>query len=79
LQEAREAVDALLYEADVEIIAIDADIGRAAIEAFEQFGKGRHAAGLNLGDCFAYACAKQLGAPLLCKGKDFPQTDIRIA
>jgi ribonuclease VapC len=79
LQEAEEAVDTFIVEASVETIAIDADVGRAALEAFGRFGKGRHRAGLNLGDCFAYACAKQLDVPLLCKGDDFPRTDIRIA
>ncbi|WP_117193171.1 type II toxin-antitoxin system VapC family toxin [Rhizobium terrae] len=47
-----------------------------AIEAFERYGKGRHPAGLNFGDCFAYACAKQRATPLLYKGDDFSQTDI---
>ena len=45
-------------------------------EAWQRFGKGRHRAGLNLGDCFAYATASLAGAPLLFKGSDFTQTDI---
>ncbi|MFN5481108.1 MAG: type II toxin-antitoxin system VapC family toxin [Brevundimonas sp.] len=55
-------------------------IGRAeqrlAVEAFERFGKGRHLARLNMGDCFAYACARSHGLPLLFKGDDFTHTDI---
>ncbi|MCB8879100.1 type II toxin-antitoxin system VapC family toxin [Acidisoma cellulosilytica] len=51
----------------------------AAIQAYARFGKGRHPAGLNMGDCFAYACAKTQGATLLFKGDDFPQTDIQAA
>ena len=51
----------------------------AALDAFERFGKGRHPARLNMGDCFAYACAKTHGAPLLCKGEDFGKTDVPIA
>ena len=58
---------------------MDTSCGRAAISAFDRFGKGRHAAALNLGDCFAYACARELDIPVLCKGNDFPQTDIGIA
>lgn len=52
---------------------------RAALDAYLRWGKGVHRAGLNMGDCFAYALAKQLDAPLLYKGDDFPLTDIRSA
>lgn len=55
------------------------EIGEAAIIAFDRFGKGRHKAGLNLGDCFSYAFARLHNMPILCKGDDFPQTDIKIA
>lgn len=50
-----------------------------ALSAFERYGKGRHPARLNFGDCFAYACARHLGQPLMFKGGDFPQTDIDAA
>lgn len=50
-----------------------------ALAAYLAYGKGVHRAGLNMGDCFAYALAKQLGAPLLYKGDDFPLTDVRSA
>ena len=63
----------------VQIIPITAEIGQAAIEAFTRFGRGSHPARLNMGDCFAYACARSLGVPLLFKGNDFTQTDIAIA
>jgi ribonuclease VapC len=63
----------------VDIVPITADMGRVAIEAFARFGRGRHPARLNMGDCFAYACARQLGVPLLFKGNDFMQTDIAAA
>ncbi len=50
-----------------------------ARQAYRDFGKGRHKAGLNLGDCFAYALAKEMDEPLLFKGRDFRHTDIEIA
>ncbi len=50
-----------------------------AVDAFRRFGKGRHPAGLNFGDCFSYALAKATGEPLLFKGDDFSQTDIKRA
>src|SRR5215216_2593530 len=75
---ANEAVARYLSRANVEIIPITAEIGRAAIAAFERYGRGRHPARLNMGDCFAYACARTLGVPLLYKGADFAQTDIAL-
>ena len=62
-----------------EVIALDERIGSAAIEAFDAFGRGRHRAALNMGDCLAYACAKSRAVPLMCKGDDFPLTDIALA
>ena len=50
-----------------------------ALDAFRRFGKGRHPAGLNFGDCFSYALAKATGEPLLFKGDDFARTDVRPA
>ena len=56
------------------------DQARAARTAHLRFGKGTgHGAGLNSGDCFAYGLAKAMDAPLLCKGNDFPLTDVSIA
>ena len=57
---------------------IDREQGQLARSAFSRFGKGRHRAGLNYGDCFAYAAAISLGEPLLCKGDDFTHTDVPI-
>ena len=57
----------------------DQGLAAGALDAFMRYGKGRHPARLNLGDCFAYALAKQLDAPLLYKGDDFAQTDTRSA
>jgi ribonuclease VapC len=70
------ALDRFLSAARVEIVPMTAEIGRGAIGAFERFGRGRHPARLNMGDCFAYACAQALDVPLLFKGDDFSQTDI---
>jgi ribonuclease VapC len=70
------ALDRLLAAAHIEIAPVDQLQGLAAREAFRQFGKGRHPAGLNYGDCFSYALAKCRGEPLLFKGGDFTQTDV---
>jgi ribonuclease VapC len=71
--------DALLDTLRVETVPLSADHARLAIDAFRHFGKGRHPAGLNCGDCFSYALAKATGEPLLFKGDDFAQTDIKRA
>ena len=63
----------------MKLAAIDKEQTNLAIEAFRRFGKGRHRARLNLGDCFAYALAKSRSEPLLFKGDDFRHTDIRAA
>ena len=73
------ALDALVARAGIQIVAQDAGLAAAARDAFLRFGKGRHPAGLNLGDCAAYALAKERDLPLLYKGNDFAQTDLRIA
>jgi ribonuclease VapC len=68
----------LIEEIAPEIMAFDAAQAEAAFAAFVRFGKGRHAkAALNYCDCIAYALAKTMDAPLLFKGADFPETDIR--
>jgi ribonuclease VapC len=74
--DAEEAVGNFIIESGAEIVPITAEIGRAAIRVFERYGRGQHPARLNMGDCFAYACARTLGVPLLFKGDDFAQTDI---
>ena len=79
LLEAASTVTDLLKAFRVQIVSIDLRHTSAALTAFEQFGKGRHPAKLNMGDCFSYACARVLKAKLLFKGNDFGQTDIEIA
>ena len=69
-------LDRLLAAAAVEIVPVDSAQAYDAREAFRAFGRGRHAAGLNFGDCFAYALAKSSGEPLLFKGADFSQTGL---
>lgn len=75
----RKALESFLEALDPEIIPVDPQQADLAIEAFRTHGKGRHPAGLNIGDCFSYALAKALDEPLLFKGNDFGQTDIRPA
>lgn len=70
-------LDLLLERAGIELVAVDAEQAHVARRAFSRFGKGRHRAGLNYGDCFAYALATVLGEPLLYKGNDFPETDVK--
>ena len=72
----RRDLDLLIAKAQIELAPVDADQALVAREAFRQYGKGRHPAGLNLGDCFVYALAKVLNQPLLCKGRDFIRTDL---
>jgi ribonuclease VapC len=69
-------LDLLLHRADVLLVPVDADQVEFARSAWRRFGKGRHPAGLNFGDCFAYALASASGEPLLFKGEDFARTDI---
>jgi ribonuclease VapC len=71
--------DALIRRIGVLIEPVTLDQAQAARQAFHDFGKGRHPAALNFGDCFAYALAKITGEPLLFKGEDFKKTDIRSA
>jgi ribonuclease VapC len=69
-------LDLLLYRAAIEIVAVDQDQAETARIAWRRFGKGRHPAGLNYGDCFAYALARTRQLPLLFQGDDFSRTDI---
>ena len=69
-------LDELIRDMNLEIVAHDADLARVAREAFLRFGKGRHRARLNFGDCASYALAKTRDVPLLFKGSDFARTDI---
>ena len=68
--------DALFRRVGIVIEPVTVEHAHLARQAFHDFGKGRHPAGLNFGDCFAYALAKHTGEPLLFKGNDFQKTDI---
>ncbi len=69
----------MIDTADIQQISISPAEHEVALDALDRFGKGRHPARLNMGDCFAYACAKTRALPLLFKGNDFPLTDIPAA
>lgn len=66
----------LIEELGLSVVPVTEASARLALFAFRQYGKGRHPARLNFGDCFSYAAAKELGCPLLFIGDDFSQTDI---
>ncbi len=68
-----------LRDARIEIAAVTSQQAEIAIDAFRRFGRGRHPAALNIGDCFSYALAKAINQPLLFKGNDFIHTDIQPA
>jgi ribonuclease VapC len=69
-------LDLFIAKAQVSLIPVDEEQANWARAAFRKYGKGRHPAGLNFGDCFSYALAHALSEPLLFKGNDFPQTDV---
>ena len=71
-------VDLFIQRAAIDVIAVTEEHAELARGAFRQYGKGRHAAGLNFGDCFSYALASAFDEPLLCVGDDFTKTDIRV-
>jgi ribonuclease VapC len=72
-------LDLFLVKAEIRIVPVDVEQAHAARRAFSRFGKGRHRAGLNYGDCFSYALASLGSEPLLFKGDDFPHTDVIAA
>lgn len=69
-------LDLWLHRAGVELVSVDTEQADAARSAYRRYGRGRHRAGLNFGDCFAYALATISGEPLLFKGDDFAHTDV---
>jgi len=73
---ARRVVQSFVELNEINLVAIGEREFELATQAYAEFGKGRHSAALNLGDCFAYACAKSNRAKLLFKGDDFTKTDI---
>jgi ribonuclease VapC len=72
------ALARFMAEADIEVIAFDSGQSEIALDAWRRFGKGRHPAALNMGDCAAYALARLTGQALLCTGEDFARTDLAI-
>lgn len=70
--------DLFVVRASLQIVSVDAEQADIARSAWRKYGKGRHPAALNYGDCFAYALARITGEPLLAKGTDFAKTDIEI-
>lgn len=74
-----EKLDELIEKAQISIVPVTVEQANTARNAYRAFGKGRHPAGLNFGDCFAYALAKTQDEALLFKGDDFTKTDIQIA
>ena len=72
-------LDRFISRASIELIAVDIKQAQLARSAFSRFGKGRHRAALNYGDCFSYAAAISYGEPLLCKGDDFIHTDVAVS
>ena len=71
-------LDAFIQEAEIELAPVTSDQAQAARRAWRRFGKGNHPAGLNFGDCFAFALAEATREPLLFKGEDFKLTDIEV-
>jgi ribonuclease VapC len=75
----RADLERLLRDGAFEVVSVTPQQAQIAIDAFRRFGKGRHRAGLNIGDCFSYALAVATSYPLLFKGNDFAGTDVRSA
>lgn len=76
--DARPLLIRFVQEFGIQVVPFGDDHWREALDAYSRFGKGRHPAGLNLGDCFSYAVASLADQPLLCVGGDFGQTDLTV-
>ena len=74
----QDVVDRFMRDAKIEVVPVDADLAARAMSGWRRYGKGRHAAALNFGDCFTYALAERTGHPVLCTGDDFAATDIAV-
>ena len=74
----QDVIDRFLRDAKIDIVSVDADLAARAMSGWRRYGKGRHPAGLNFGDCFTYALAERTGLPVLCTGDDFAATDIPV-
>jgi ribonuclease VapC len=74
----QDVAERFLRDAKVDMVPVDADLAGRAMSGWRRYGKGRHPAGLNFGDCFTYALADRTGHPVLCTGGDFAATDITV-
>jgi ribonuclease VapC len=74
----QDVVDRFLREARIDIVSTDMEQAERAVSAWRRYGRGRHKAALNYGDCFTYALAERTGHPILCTGDDFAATDIPV-
>lgn len=72
------AVDRFLRDGEVNVVAVDRQQADRALDGWRRFGKGRHKAALNLGDCFTYGLAADRDLPVLCTGNDFGETDLTV-
>ncbi len=77
--DAKGILSLFLAETELAVVAFGETHWRAAADAYRRYGKGRHKAGLNFGDCVTYATAKLAQQPILCSGKDFGRTDLPLA
>jgi ribonuclease VapC len=77
--EADNLFDNFIIQGEIDVVPLSDEIGKLAVEAYHNFGKGRHPAKLNLADCFSYAVAKHLKVPILFVGSDFSKTDLKSA
>lgn len=69
-------LDHFIARAQISLVPVNAEQAHLARDGFRRYGKGRHSAGLNFGDCFSYALSRSIDQPLLFKGDDFPQSDV---
>jgi ribonuclease VapC len=74
----QDIVDRFLRDAKIDVVPVDADLAARAMSGWRRYGKGRHPAGLDFGDCFTYALAERTGHPVLCTGDDFIATDVNV-
>ena len=79
IRDTQRIVTEYLVLLNIQVLPVVPEISALAVEAFDRYGKGRHPADLNFGDCFSYACARHYRVPLLFKGGDFVHTDIERA
>ena len=74
----QDVVDRFLRDAKIDIVAVDEELAARAMSGWRRYGKGRHPAALNFGDCFTYALAERTGHPVLCTGDDLAATGISV-